>query len=83
MYSGVQSLMTMQPAGGAGGNRQQVDNAYAAPAGNVQSNNDSYSHLQPLQKRIMEIVAQEDGDDGLHVSAVSRALGGQKGDDVM
>lgn len=44
---------------------------------------DVYSHLPPLQKRIMEIVAKEDGDDGLHVSAVSRALGAQKGDDVM
>lgn len=61
-----------------------VQNDYNAGATRAVEQASDYAHLPPLQKKIMEIVAAEDGEDGLHVSAVSRQVGGGvAGEDVM
>ena len=43
----------------------------------------AYAALPPLQKKIMEVVAREDGEDGMHVSMVSRQVGTTSGEAVM
>ncbi|KAL7420751.1 Replication factor A protein 2 [Cryptotrichosporon argae] len=73
--------------GSAGGavRTEPGQNDYAAGAhSNGGSAATAYAHLQPLQRRIMEIVAAEDNEDGMHVSLVSRQVGmGAGGDQVM
>jgi len=43
----------------------------------------AYASLPALQRKIMEVVAQEDSEDGMHVSAVSRQVGTSTGEEVM
>ena len=43
----------------------------------------AYSALPPLQRRIMEVVAKEESDDGMHVSSVSRQITNANGEEVM
>ena len=43
----------------------------------------AWANLPPLQKKIMEIVAAEEHDDGMHVSVVSRQMGNVSGEEVM
>lgn len=42
-----------------------------------------YDHLPPIQKAVMEIVAAEPSDEGLHVQVISRSVGTDKGQQVM
>ena len=43
----------------------------------------AYAALPPLQRKIMEVVAQEDSEDGMHVSAVTRHVGTSNSEEVM
>jgi replication factor A2 len=44
----------------------------------------AYAQLPPLQRSIMELVSANDDDDGMHVSAVSKSVGGMSnGEAVM
>jgi hypothetical protein len=46
--------------------------------------NAAYAELPPLQKTIMELVAANNDDNGMHVSMISKVAGANfKGDDVM
>ncbi|ORY30547.1 hypothetical protein BCR39DRAFT_528659 [Naematelia encephala] len=83
------SLVLRNPSGLAGAiNGAGTHDDYSA--GNVQNGNgngngleSAFAALPPLQRKIMEIVAAEDGDDGMHVSTVSRQVTGFKTEDVM
>jgi replication factor A2 len=57
------------------------DYAGGAAAGAVSSSD--YAHLPALQRKVMEIVAAEEHEDGLHVSTVSRHCGNAPPDQVM
>ncbi|THH26464.1 hypothetical protein EUX98_g7719 [Antrodiella citrinella] len=49
--------------------------AYTAPAHNVST--DQYTHLAPLEKSIVTfMVSQPPNDEGIHVGAIARAVGG-------
>lgn len=56
-------------------------NAYAA--GSTSASGNEYAHLPPLQRKVMEFVAAEEHEDGMHVSAVSRQCVNASGEDVM
>ena len=43
----------------------------------------AYATLPPLQAQIMHIVAGEESEDGIHVSAVSRQVNGSSAEQVM
>lgn len=42
-----------------------------------------YSYLVPLQRKVMELVAAEEHEDGIHVAAVSKNCGSATGVEVM
>jgi hypothetical protein len=59
-------------------------NDYTANTSSVNESN--YAALPKLQREIMELVAKDDTDEGMHVSAVSRGVSGMgqySGDKVM
>lgn len=50
----------------------------------AQANETQYAALPALQRDIMELVSNDDHDDGMHVSVISRSIVGKhKGEDVM
>jgi replication factor A2 len=52
----------------------------------AQDNESAWAALPRLQREIMELVAKDDSDEGLHVSTISRGVsqnGKHKGEDVM
>jgi replication factor A2 len=52
----------------------------------AQDNESAWAALPRLQRAIMELVAKDDTDEGLHVSVISRGVSGNgehKGEDVM
>lgn len=71
----------LQANGGAAG-APAGDNAnnYAAPAA---GGDNSYSHLPPLQRKIMEIVSADSSGEGMHVKHVGRMCGASNGEEVM
>jgi replication factor A2 len=59
-------------------------NDYTANTSSVNESN--YAALPKLQREIMELVAKDDTDEGMHVSVVSRGVSGMgqySGDKVM
>lgn len=73
------TISIIQAPAGAGGVASAND--YAAP-GAAAGNASEYADLPPLERKIMEIIAAVDDDDGVHVSTVSRQCGGS-GEEVM
>ncbi|TXT09750.1 uncharacterized protein COLE_03684 [Cutaneotrichosporon oleaginosum] len=55
-------------------------NSYAAPAA---GGGDSYGHLPPQQKQIMDIVAADSSGEGMHVTHIGRMCGGMTREEVM
>lgn len=47
--------------------------------GNAGGNPD-WAGLPPIQRKIMEYVATDTSDEGMHVSAISRTVGAGKGE---
>ncbi|WVR06489.1 hypothetical protein IAU60_003520 [Kwoniella sp. DSM 27419] len=76
------SLTLRGASSGGGGGGGSTHNDYSA---NVQSNNNEslFATLPPIQRKIMEFVHQDDTDDGVHLSLVTRQVGGFKSEDVM
>ncbi|WVQ96494.1 hypothetical protein IAU59_003599 [Kwoniella sp. CBS 9459] len=76
------SLSMRGASSGGGGAGGATHDDYSA---GVQSNNaeSAFAGLPTLQRKIMEYVAQDDTDDGVHVSLITRQVTGFKSDDVM
>ncbi|OCF46008.1 replication factor A2 [Kwoniella heveanensis CBS 569] len=76
------SLSMRGASSGGGGVSGATHDDYSA---GVQSNNaeSAFAGLPTLQRKIMEYVAQDDTDDGVHVSLITRQVTGFKSDDVM
>lgn len=75
----ILAVSMLQAPAAAGGVASAND--YAAP-GTGAGNASEYADLPPLERKIMEIIAAVDDDDGVHVSTVSRQCGGS-GEEVM
>ncbi|KII88398.1 hypothetical protein PLICRDRAFT_161449 [Plicaturopsis crispa FD-325 SS-3] len=59
---------------GSGANGSTSASAYAVQSA---STNDQYSHLPAVQRQIIQFIAsQAQNDDGVHVAAIARAIGG-------
>jgi replication factor A2 len=69
----------MQGGGGGAATRNDY-NAGGVTNGGMES---AYGALPPLQRKIMEVVAGEDSEDGMHVSLVSKQVGNSSGEEVM
>ncbi|KAF7792950.1 hypothetical protein EIP86_004053 [Pleurotus ostreatoroseus] len=56
--------------------RPSAASAYTAQTGQTASN-DQFAHLPPIHRKIIEfILSQPAHDDGVHVAAIARAIGG-------
>ena len=44
---------------------------------------DQYASLPPMQRKIMSFVKENDTDEGMHVSAITKAVGGTNSEAVM
>jgi hypothetical protein len=44
---------------------------------------DAHAHLPSMQRRIMQIVGQDDTDEGMHVTAITKQIGGNNSEAVM
>ncbi|CCM04607.1 uncharacterized protein FIBRA_06789 [Fibroporia radiculosa] len=65
---------------GAMANGQTSTSAYAAQS-HVSASNSQYAHLPDTQRKIVEfLLSQPTSEDGIHVAAIARAIGGQARD---
>ncbi|ORX37236.1 hypothetical protein BD324DRAFT_650842 [Kockovaella imperatae] len=67
--------------GGARGAGGAVANDYSAGTTNG-ADSSAWAGLPPLQRKIMEIVAADDTDEGIHVATVTRQMGNVNVDEV-
>ena len=59
---------------------QQADYSAGVVAGGAA---DSYASLPAMQRKIMQVVGANDTDEGMHVSAITKAVGGNNSEEVM